>query len=85
MKFTENIMGGADIAVDLGTSLTRIAIPEKGIVLREPTYIGINTKTSEYIFFGQEAKEIYGKAPQFVDIIKPVEHSIISTNCGALP
>ena len=78
MKFTENIMGGADIAVDLGTSLTRIAIPEKGIVLREPTYIGINTKTSEYIFFGQEAKEIYGKAPQFVDIIKPVEHSIIS-------
>lgn len=67
-----------EVALDVGTSVTRIAIAGKGIVLREPTYLGLNTKSNQYIFFGEEAKEIYGKAPDFIKITKPVEHAIIS-------
>lgn len=67
-----------DIAIDFGTSTTRIGIDGKGMVLSEPSYIGLNTKTHEYIFFGTEAKQIYGKTPQFISIIKPVENSILS-------
>ncbi len=77
-KLSLGILGNFSIACDLGTSVTRLGIYDKGIVLREPTFIGLNTKTNEYLFFGTEAKEIYGKAPNFINVIKPIEHSIIS-------
>lgn len=63
---------------DLGTSYTRIAIKDKGIVLREPTFIGLNIKDKEYVFFGQEARAIMGKVPQFIKIEKPIVNGIIS-------
>lgn len=66
------------VAVDIGTSVTRMAIEEKGIVLREPTFVGHNVRTGQALFLGEEAKQIYGKAPEFIKIIKPFEHSIIS-------
>ncbi len=64
--------------LDFGTTNTRIAIKEKGIVLKEPTAIGLNKKTREYIFFGREAKEIIGKVPEFIDIQQPIVNGIIS-------
>ena len=72
------MLGSVDVAIDLGTAVTRIGIVGKGIVLKEPTFIGLNTKTNEYIFFGEEAKQIYGKTPNFIKIVKPVENSILS-------
>jgi rod shape-determining protein MreB len=72
------VFSEVNVAVDLGTSNTRIAILHKGIVLREPTYIGQNTKTEEYLFFGREAKDIYGKAPNFIHVAKPIQNGIIS-------
>src|SRR5262249_7504892 len=67
-----------DVCFDLGTSNTRIAIKDKGKVLHEPSYIGINSATKEYIFFGTEAKSIIGKTPEFVKIIRPVVNGVIS-------
>jgi rod shape-determining protein MreB len=66
------------VAIDIGTATTRIAIEEKGIVLREPTCVGHNVRTGQALFLGDEAKQIYGKAPEFIKVIKPFEHSIIS-------
>lgn len=66
------------VGIDIGTSMTRIAIDEKGIVLREPTFVGHNVRTGQALFLGDEAKQIYGKAPEFIKVIKPIEHSIIS-------
>ncbi|QQG43938.1 MAG: rod shape-determining protein [Candidatus Roizmanbacteria bacterium] len=63
---------------DLGTSNTRIGIKDKGIVLREPTYLGYNTRIKEYIFFGKEAKTIIGKTPNFIHIIQPLVNGILS-------
>jgi rod shape-determining protein MreB len=63
---------------DLGTTITRIGIENKGVVYREPTYLGYNTKTKEYIFFGKEAKNILGKTPNFLQIIQPVVSGVIS-------
>ncbi|MGB9707442.1 MAG: rod shape-determining protein [Microgenomates group bacterium] len=66
------------IGVDLGTSSTRIALREKGVVVREPTYLGYNTKIKDFIFFGKEAKIIIGKVPDYIKIIRPVINGIIS-------
>jgi rod shape-determining protein MreB len=66
------------VAIDIGTSMTRIGIDDKGIVLREPTFVGHNVRTGQALFLGDEAKQIYGKAPEFIKIVKPIENSIIS-------
>lgn len=63
--------------MDLGTTNTRIAIKNKGIVLREPSVVGLNTKTNEYVFFGQEAKKITGKTPEFIKVQKPLVNGVI--------
>lgn len=65
------------VYVDLGTSNTRIAIKDKGIVMREPTFLGYNTKIKEYIFHGAEAKTIVGKTPDFIHIVRPIVSSIL--------
>lgn len=67
-----------DLYFDLGTSMTKIAIKDKGIILREPTYLGYNAKTKEYVFFGKEAKSIVGKTPEFIKIIRPMVGGVIA-------
>ena len=64
--------------VDFGTSYTRIAIKDKGVVLNEPTILGLNSKTNEFLFFGSEAKKIIGKVPEFIKIIKPIVNGTIN-------
>ncbi len=63
---------------DMGTSQTRVAVKDKGIIFREATYLGLNTRTREYIFFGNEAKTILGKTPDFIQIVKPMVNGILS-------
>lgn len=63
---------------DLGTATTRIAVKDKGVVFREATYLGYNDRTKEYLFFGNEAKTIHGKTPDFIKIVRPIANGIIS-------
>ncbi|OGK23577.1 hypothetical protein A3A46_04580 [Candidatus Roizmanbacteria bacterium RIFCSPLOWO2_01_FULL_37_13] len=77
-KFNLPFLSPFDICFDLGTSNTRIAVKDKGKVLSEPTYVGLNASNKEYIFFGSEAKTIVGKTPEFVKIIRPVISGVIS-------
>lgn len=72
------ILSNIEVYFDLGTSATRIAIKDKGIVLQEPTYLGFNNRIKDYIFFGKEAKVILGKTPDFIKIVQPVINGVIS-------
>jgi rod shape-determining protein MreB len=63
---------------DLGTAKTRIAVKEKGVVFKEASYLGYNERTKEYLFFGNEAKTIHGKTPDFIQIIRPIVNGILS-------
>lgn len=76
-KLTFPLLSSFDVYFDFGTSNTKIALKNKGIVLKEPTYLGYNNKTREYLFFGNEAKSIVGKTPEFIKIIRPVVSGII--------
>ena len=44
-----------DISIDLGTATVLVYIKNKGIVLREPTVIAVNTKTNEVCAVGKDA------------------------------
>jgi len=72
------------IYIDFGTSYTRIAIKDKGVILQEPTILGFNSKTNDYLFFGQEAKKIIGKVPDFIKIIKPIINGTVNDFDGQL-
>lgn len=77
-KINVPFLSSIHIATDMGTANTRIAILDKGIVLREASALGFNNRTKDFVFFGQEAKTIVGKTPEFLKIIKPVVAGVIS-------
>ena len=67
------------VAFDMGTHTTKIGLEGKGVVLREPTCAALRVQPiREYIFFGSEAKQILGKTPEFLQIIKPMVNGIVS-------
>ncbi len=77
-NITIPLLSHFEVFFDLGTANTRLAIKDKGVVLSEPTVLGYNKKTHEYIFFGREAKQIIGKVPDYIEIQRPIVNSVIS-------
>lgn len=67
-----------DIAIDLGTSNTRVFVKDKGIVINEPTVIAINTKTDHILAIGNEAKLMLGKTPPHITVTRPLAGGVIS-------
>lgn len=67
-----------EIYFDLGTSITKIAIKDKGVLLREPTFLGYNSRIKDYSFNGTEAKTILGKTPEFIKVVRPIVSGVIS-------
>ncbi len=60
------------IAIDLGTSVTKIFRIGSGIVLAEPTALTISKETGTIRAFGAEAKRLLGKTAEATDVIFPV-------------
>lgn len=71
-------LGVKDIAIDMGTSNTRVYLKDKGIVLRESTVVGINAITNEIIATGNAANVMLGKTPENILAIKPIRLGVIS-------
>jgi rod shape-determining protein MreB and related proteins len=67
-----------DIAIDLGTSNTRVYVKDKGIIVNEPTVVAINNKTDQILAVGQEAKNMLGKTPPHITVTRPLTHGIVS-------
>ncbi|KKW28837.1 MAG: Cell shape determining protein, MreB/Mrl family [Candidatus Uhrbacteria bacterium GW2011_GWD2_52_7] len=67
-----------DIGIDLGTANTLVFIPEKGIVIDEPSVVAIHNKTGQILAVGNEAKYMLGKTPPHITVTRPLSHGIIS-------
>jgi rod shape-determining protein MreB len=67
-----------DIAIDLGTCRTRIFIKGRGVVLDEPSVIAYNTVTHEIIAAGQDAHEMIGRTPPYINAVFPLANGVIS-------
>ena len=46
-----------DIAIDLGTANTLVYLKGKGVVIREPSVVAINTETDTVKAVGEEANK----------------------------
>lgn len=67
-----------DMGIDLGTANTLIYMSDNGIVLNEPSVIAKNTVTKEVIAVGKEAKEMLGKVPEIISVVRPLQDGVIS-------
>jgi len=67
-----------DIAIDLGTANTLVNVRGKGIVINEPSWVTIDKRLRQPIAIGLEAKEMMGRTPGNVAVIRPLRDGVIS-------
>lgn len=72
-------MFGNDISIDLGTATVQVYIKNKGIVLREPTVIAVNTDTNEVCGIGKDALAMLGRTPPNIQAVRPLIDGVISS------
>ena len=67
-----------DLGIDLGTANTLIYTKSKGIILNEPSVIAVDEGTRKILATGREAKNMLGRAPAHIKVVRPLEEGVIS-------
>ena len=67
-----------DLAIDLGTANTLVYTRGKGIVVFEPSMIAVNQMTGRIEAVGKEAKEMLGRTPGNIIVIRPMKDGAIA-------
>ena len=83
MSFVTDAVLGAfsnDLAIDLGTANTLVFERGKGIVLREPSVVAVQTDKvkNRVLAVGREAKNMLGKTPGNIVAIRPMRDGVIA-------
>ena len=72
-------MLSTNVGIDLGTSSVLVYIRKKGIVLREPSVVAINTQEdNQVVAVGEEARKMIGRTPKHLTTIRPLREGVIS-------
>lgn len=66
------------IGIDLGTANVLVYVKGKGIVLNEPSVVAVSTKDGRIKAVGAEAKDMVGRTPETLEIIKPMQSGVIA-------
>lgn len=66
------------IGIDLGTANTMIYAAGKGIVLREPSVVALDTQKKEVIAVGTDAKNMTGRTPEHTQVLRPLSSGVIT-------
>jgi len=67
-----------DVGIDLGTANILVYVRRKGIVIREPSVVAIETKTQKVLAIGEEAKAMVGRTPANIVAVRPLRDGVIS-------
>jgi rod shape-determining protein MreB len=67
-----------DIGIDLGTANTLVSVQGKGIVINEPSWVAIDKKTRKPLAIGAQAKEMVGRTPANMVVVRPLRDGVIS-------
>lgn len=69
---------GQDIGIDLGTATVIAYIKGRGVVLREPSVVAVDSNTNEVLAVGQEARRMLGRTPGNIVATRPLRDGVIS-------
>ncbi|MBZ4671210.1 MAG: rod shape-determining protein MreB [Clostridiales bacterium] len=67
-----------DIGIDLGTANTLVYMRGKGIIIREPSVVAVDTRTDKVRCVGQEAKDVIGRTPGSIVAVRPLKDGVIA-------
>jgi rod shape-determining protein MreB and related proteins len=70
-------MFSSDLAVDLGTSNTRLYVRGQGVILDEPSVVAVDMDGTVQAV-GNDAKAMLGRAPGSVQVVRPLRHGVIA-------
>ncbi len=68
----------SDLGIDLGTSNIIVYKRGAGIVLEEPTVVAVHTQTKQVLAVGEAAREMLGRTPGHVLVIRPLRDGVIA-------
>lgn len=71
-------MVATDFAIDLGTSNILVYKKNEGIILNEPSLIVLDENNTKVLAIGNEAKEMIGKTPSNIHVVKPIVNGVIT-------
>lgn len=67
-----------DLGIDLGTANTLVYIKGKGVVVREPSVVATNNSTGEIEAVGSDARNMIGRTPGNISVIRPMKDGVIA-------
>jgi len=71
-----------DMGIDLGTANTLVCVRGEGIVLSEPSVVAVKRGTNQVLLNGNAvgivAKEMWGKTPENIVVIRPLKDGVIA-------
>lgn len=67
-----------DLGIDLGTANTLVHVKGKGIVIKEPSVVAIQSQTGKVLAVGEEAKQMIGRTPGNIVAIRPMKDGVIA-------
>ena len=69
-----------DIGIDLGTANTLVFVKGKGIVIREPSVVAVDVRSTPHkvVAVGTEAKEMIGRTPGSITAVRPLKDGVIA-------
>lgn len=67
-----------DIGIDLGTANTLVFMKGKGIIIREPSVVAIDSRDNSVRYVGTDAKNIIGRTPGTIIAVRPLKDGVIA-------
>jgi rod shape-determining protein MreB len=67
-----------DLAIDLGTANTLVALRGRGVVLSEPSVVSLQKGTNRVLAIGTEAKRMLGRTPESIEVVRPLRGGVIA-------
>lgn len=72
------IMLDMDIGIDLGTANVLVYVKGMGVVINQPSVVAYEKNTKRLIAVGTKAKKMIGRAPDTIEVIRPLKQGVIS-------
>jgi len=66
------------LGIDLGTANTLVFVPGKGVVLSEPSVVGVSEIDNKILAVGVEAKKMIGRTPESIITYRPMRNGVIA-------
>jgi len=66
------------LGIDLGTANVLVYLPNKGVVINEPSVVAISEDKKQILAIGDEAKDMIGKTPDEIIAYRPMKDGVIA-------